>query len=350
MNPLPEISVIVPVLNEASTLPSLIEGLARQREVTLEIILSDGGSRDGSLEIAERAAEAIAAPLVIVTGEPGRGGQLNRGAVRSRGEFLLFMHADSFFPEAHALRNAVDSLRSRCAAEGRDIAGKFRLGFELSGTGYPFGYYYYESKARLLRRECSHGDQGLLIPRRLFDRVGPYGGSLPTLAETRLADALVDEGSLCLLPADIRTSARRFETEGLRERQTLNAIIMNFAALDWQLFFDRFPHVYPRQDQAGPLPLRKILRRIGQLIGTLPLRERLALWHGTGAYVRSNAWQLAFAGDCLLNYRRGLAPGTGSLPLLSLHDRHMDHMIRNGAATVLTSLLVRIWFFLSTFR
>ena len=350
MNSLPELSVIVPTLHEASILPSLIEGFARQREVTLEIILSDGGSRDGSIEIAERAAGVIGAPVVIVTGEPGRGGQLNRGAARSRGEFLLFMHADCFFPEPYALRHAVDFLRHEGNARGRDTAGKFRLGFERSGAGHPFGYYYYESKARLLRRECSHGDQGLLMPRRLFERVGPYDDRLPMLAETRMADALVDEGLLCLLPVDIRTSARRFEMEGLRERQTLNAIIMNFAALDWQPFFEGLPQVYPRQDQAGPLPLRQILRRIGRLIKTLPVRERLALWHDTGAYVKSNAWQLAFAADCLRNYRREIAQGAGNFQLLYLHDHHLDALTRNRATTILAALLVRIWFFMNTFR
>jgi hypothetical protein len=120
--------------------------------------------------------------------------------------------------------------------------------------------------------------------------------------------------------------------------------------LGWQPFFDRLPQLYPRQDQAGPLPLKQVLRRIGRLIEALPLRERFTLWYDTGAYVRSNAWQLALAGDCLRNVRRGIAPGAGNLPLLSFFDRHLDILLRNDAATILASLLVRIWFFLNTFR
>ena len=346
----PEVSVIIPTLREAPLLAPLIEMLARQREVALEIILSDGGSRDGSEEAVRGAGSLLRQPVAFLAGSPGRGGQLNRGAAESRGEFLLFMHADSSFSDPRALRISLDYLRTAAMHRGGPVAGKFRLCFERSGTDHPFGYYYHESKTRLLRRECTHGDQGLLVPRSLFSRFGPFDESCSMLAETRMADAILDEGQLCLLPPEIRTSARRFEAEGLPERQTLNAIIMNFAALDWQLFFREIPSLYPRQDQAGPLPLRQILRRIGLLIGTLPLRERLSLWYRTGGYVRSNAWQLAFACDSLRNFRRGMPPGAGETPFLSIYDRHIEALTNNKVASLLTSLLVRCWFFLKASR
>lgn len=346
----PEVSVIIPTLREAPLLVPLIDMLARQRDVALEVILSDGCSRDGSIELAQRAADAVAAPVIIVTGEPGRGGQLNRGAAEGRGEFLLFMHADSCLPDPRSLRLSLDHLRMTAVDRGGPVAGKFRLCFVRSGADHPFGYYYHESKTRLLRRECTHGDQGLLVPRPLFSRLGPFDESCSMLAETRMADAILDEGRLCLLPSEIHTSARRFEAEGLPERQTLNAIIMNFAALDWQLFFREIPSLYPRQDQASPLPLRQLLRRIGALIGTLPLRERLSLWYRTGGYVRSNAWQLAFACDSLRNFRRGMPPGAGETPFLSIYDRHIEALTTNKGASLLTSLLVRCWFFLKASR
>lgn len=348
MESVPEISVIIPILQEAAVLPSLLDRLAQQRDVALEIILSDGGSQDGSAAIAERTASTIAAPVTFVTGKPGRGAQLNRGAARSRGEFLLFVHADSFFPDASALRNAIDFLKAE--ATGRAAAGKFRLGFERSGGAHPFGYYYHECKARLLRRECTHGDQGLLMPRRTFAAFGPYDDALPMLAETRMADRLLNDDRLCLLPADIRTSARRFETEGLRERQTLNAIIMNFAALGWQPFFAAFPEIYPRQEQAGALPLRQVLQQVARLLRTVPLRERISLWRHTGEYVRSNAWQIPFACDCFRNFRSGVAPGVGENRLLHLHDFRVGGLTENAVATLLAALLVRSWFLLAAHR
>src|ERR1700674_5517741 len=84
------------------------------------------------------------------------------------------------------------------------------------------------STGRHGRRECTHGDQGFLLRRGFFNAVGPFEESLPMLAETRFAEAVRNRGEWLLLPAEIQTSARRFEIEGLRERQTLNAIITNF--------------------------------------------------------------------------------------------------------------------------
>jgi hypothetical protein len=85
------ISVVIPTLNEAQRLPALLAALDREPELA-ETIVADGGSSDGTGDIAERLG------AVVVSAERGRGCQLRAGAAAARGEILLFLHADSVFP------------------------------------------------------------------------------------------------------------------------------------------------------------------------------------------------------------------------------------------------------------
>jgi hypothetical protein len=72
-------------------------------------------------------------------------------------------------------------------------------------------------------------------------KLGGFDETLELLEDNRFAEAVRKEGGWLLLPAEIVTSARRFETEGLAERQTLNALLMNFAAIGWDAFFRLAP-------------------------------------------------------------------------------------------------------------
>jgi rSAM/selenodomain-associated transferase 2 len=339
----PELSVIVPVLNEAAAMPALLDTLAFQRELAMEVILCDGGSTDGTGEAAARHA-AGNLRLRILTGPPGRALQLNLGAAAASGTTLLFLHADSLFTDPLAFRKGLDRLAAAINRRGNDrVAGRFALRFIRQDSTPSPGYYHFECKARLNRPECVHGDQGFLMRRTFFDTVGPFSPDFPMLAETRLADAVHASGEWLLLPAEILTSARRFETEGLRERQTINAIIMNFAAAQWLPFFLELPHIYRNRHDDGPLRLPPILRDIARLMGELPPVERFRLWYATGRYVRDNAWQLALARDTLNNFRRGLPPGTVNLPLLHAYDRFINPLTDHPPGRLLTALLTWIW-------
>jgi glycosyltransferase involved in cell wall biosynthesis len=98
------ISVIIPTLNEAQTLPALL--MAPQNEPAKhETIVVDGGSRDATVAIARaRGARVIQAPS-------GRGNQLGAGVQQAAGDILLFLHADSIFP-AGGLARIEDVLSS----------------------------------------------------------------------------------------------------------------------------------------------------------------------------------------------------------------------------------------------
>lgn len=345
----PELSVIVPVLNEADTLPTLFRTLAEQAGTALELIVSDGGSTDGTVELARRLGKEVRFPVTLVEEGKGRGEQLNAGAAACRAATLLFVHADSHFSERHALRTALDLLDKQIAYRGDErIAGHFPLRFARRDISPSPGFYFYECKARLHRRECTHGDQGFMLRRVFFDEAGPFDGSLPLLSETRFAETVRQKGEWLLFPAEIFTSARRFETEGLYERQLLNAIIMNFAAQGWEAFFREFPSIYAGHDRSKRIALAPVLLAISRLIDALPLRQRLFLWYATGVYVRSHAWQIPFFLDTRRNFLCGVPAGKGNTPLLAFHDRYLHRLTDRLPGTLAAAALTWLWFRLTS--
>ena len=341
----PELSIIVPVLNEAETLPELFRTLAEQKGTLFELIISDGGSTDGTVGLARRLGKDTLLPTTVVESARGRGEQLNAGVAASLAATLLFIHADSGFANPYALQTALYILDRQIAFRGNErIAGHFQLRFTRSDNSHSFGYYYFECKARLHRRECTHGDQGFMLRRAFFDETGPFDGSLPMLAETRFAETVRHRGEWLLFPAEIFTSARRFETEGLYERQVLNAIIMNFADHGWDNFFIELPSIYAGHDRSGPIALQPILRKINLLISALPLKKRLSLWYFTGVYVRSHSWQIPFFIDTHRSFRHGITAGKGSSPLLAIHDHFLNPVTDHPPGRLAAALLTWLWF------
>src|SRR6185369_3163394 len=119
----------------------------------------------------------------------------------------------------------------------------------------PLPYRFYGAKARLDRPGCTHGDQGFLIGADLFARVGPFDPTLPLMEDTFLAERIRKEGRWLLLPARIKTSPRRFLGEGLLPRQTLNAILMDLAAIGHLGLIQSLKESYRSQHAAQKLKL-----------------------------------------------------------------------------------------------
>ncbi len=86
-----QVSIIVPVFNEATLICPFLEHL-RERAPGAEVIVADGGSSDGTAELAAGLSHRV------VHGEPGRAAQMNAGALVARGEVLWFLHADVNVP------------------------------------------------------------------------------------------------------------------------------------------------------------------------------------------------------------------------------------------------------------
>ena len=184
-NPL-ELSVIVPVLNEAAELPALFETLSAQQSVRFELILCDGGSGDGTPELAANMAPKLPFPLRGTITPRGRGRQMNAGAALAAGEWLLFLHADSRFPDRTALYRATSTFREQLTRSPRQVAGRFALRFRRSDTSPSLAYFFYEAKARLNRADCIRGDQGFLISGKFFQQLGGFDTSLPFYEDVRL--------------------------------------------------------------------------------------------------------------------------------------------------------------------
>lgn len=338
----PELTIVIPTLNEAAHLPLLLADIYAQRQVSCEVVVSDGGSADGTPEVAGRFSTATHTPCLVITGTAGRPGQIDRGAELARGRWLLILHADSRLPDQDALRTALDQLRAAAARAGEErVAGRFSLRFTRDEGVPPRDLHLMEQKARLNRPGCIHGDQGLLLATDRYRTLAPLPADPPMLAETRLADRLLKEGEMLLFPRDIVTSARRFAAEGVAARQTLNALIMNFAAIDWPPFFAAALPLYrPQAAAAPPISVGTVLAAIHQLLQSESPAERRRLWRDTGAYVAANAWQLAF----LLDASHAAGDTPLATPWLDRYDRHLAPLVSSTGGQRLAQLLVWCWF------
>ncbi len=347
----PTLSVIVPVLNEAPTIAPLLLMLARQEGCAFEVILCDGGSSDGTIARDNGFVGPLPFDLTLITAPRGRGRQMNAGAAAARGEWLLFLHADSLLPDTTALRTGLAILKEtvQCAGHHR-VAGRFTLRFDTGDNETPLGYAFCQGKARLDRSGCVLGDQGLLLSRVLFESVGPFDETLPVAEDLLLAERIRSCGTILLFPAEILTSPRRFETEGYRARQTLNALIRGLIAAGRPRFLDPLSGIYLRQERSRPLELEPFFREIAAMIALLPLRERLVFWYRIGAYVQANAWQLAYILDLRLNCRQRGKEGEGETPLLEWYDRYLHRMTDHWLGKIVTAALVRLWFSLAQRR
>jgi len=193
------ISIVIPTLNAgggfAATLGALAEGL--DAGLIRELIVSDGGSDDGTKALAE------AAGADWVTGQAGRGGQLRRGAEGAQGAWLLFVHADTVLDHGWA-EAALKHLQ-----EDPDSAAYFNLGFRTKGTMARFVAGWANLRSRTFG--LPYGDQALLVSRQLYDQVGGFD-DIPLMEDVAIARAL--RGKIVGLDCVAWTSAARYEDEG----------------------------------------------------------------------------------------------------------------------------------------
>ncbi len=206
------VSIVIPTLDAASDLPATLAALAGAAMIR-EIVVSDGGSRDGTPAIARAGgARIVAAP-------PGRGSQLAAGAGAATGKWLLFLHADCR-PGA-GWQQAVEAFVTAPGAVGR--AGYF--GFALDD----------ECKAarrleRIVAWRCRifalpYGDQGLLIARTLYDAVGGFA-AMPLMEDVDLVRRL-GRARLTPLAASLVASPRRYRQDGYLRRPLRNLFCLS---------------------------------------------------------------------------------------------------------------------------
>lgn len=344
-NHTPQLSVIVPVLDEAAALPPLFTTLASQQGIRFELILCDGGSRDGTRQCASKLASSSPFKVTTLQAPRGRGCQMNAGAAAASADTLLFLHVDSAFDARDALARAVSTLETQRAAAGSDaVAGRFALRFRRPESRPSLAYFYWEAKARLERSDCIRGDQGFMLPRTFFRLLGGFEERLPFLEDLRFADAVTAQGAWTLFAAGITTSARRFETEGLYERQVVNAIIVNSFVTGWDEFFSALGGLYRSCHGNGRLALFPILDGIRDLLVRSPAAWRHTFWCATGRHVAANAWQLFFWLDVRRAFSGGKDVDGVGRHFLDLYERRLERLFHTAAAATTAALIVRIWF------
>jgi rSAM/selenodomain-associated transferase 2 len=332
--PQPILSVIIPTLNEADHLPALLGDLKSQKDISLEVIIGDGGSTDGT----RLAAEASGA-LLVEAGR-GRGVQMNAAARRASGSCYLFIHADSRIDDPNLLADAVRAITLEPQGHDR-IAGHFSLRFMRSTKRNSMAYCYTEEKSAFNRINTTNGDQGLLLTKEFFRQLGGYDEGMPFLEDQRLAEKIRAVGKWITLPGYLKTSARRFEAEGFHRRYILMSMMMGLYSVGVESFFVRAPGVYRTQHDTGKLLLspffcliRSMMRDEWGLGGTL------RIFYLLGRYIRQNSWQIFFFLDVLF---RPLL-GVGRYPFLGFHDRLFAPCTNFKVFNAVTGVFCFIWF------
>ena len=227
MNPLP-IAVLIPTLNAAASLPATLAAL---RGEVAEIIIADGGSTDGTPDIARTfGAQVITAPR-------GRGPQLRAAAEAATKPWLLALHADTR-PGA-GWQEAVAGFIAR--PEAAMHAGYFRFALDDPAP-----------EARRLEAMVAwrchwlglpYGDQGLLIGRDFYHALGGYE-PIPLMEDVALIRR-IGRRSLVALPADFITSAEKWQRDGWYARSARNLFCLTL----WFVGVspDRIARVYARR-------------------------------------------------------------------------------------------------------
>ncbi|HET8551338.1 MAG TPA: TIGR04283 family arsenosugar biosynthesis glycosyltransferase [Gammaproteobacteria bacterium] len=297
----PIVSVCIPALNEAVRLPQLLAQLVAQRDVTLDIIVADGGSTDGSLQ-------TLAAAVRVVMGADGRGAQMNAAARMARGEWLLFLHADTQLNDSGLLADAVSALTAAQARAGHHrIAGHFPLRFERDRARHGLLFRYMEAKTALNRPGTINGDQGMLLSRRCFDSLGGFDESRTFLEDQDFAARVFAEGQWITLPGRLTTSARRFETLGPWRVYGFMALIMAAWKSGNDVFLQQVPALYARPRADGCLDLRAAARSwlASWRAQTWPTRRRWGL--SLVRYAALNLWQVMLFVETVFHTRRRAA-------------------------------------------
>jgi rSAM/selenodomain-associated transferase 2 len=205
------VSIIIPTFNEAENISRLVHYLrGNSNENLIEIIVSDAGSTDGTMLVAQTAgAKAVKSP------EKGRAWQMNFGASMAKGDLLYFVHADTI-PPASFMADLTKAVQQ----------------------GYPMGRYLsrYDSKSWLLKINAwlskidtfagMGGDQTLFITKELFKETGGFNYQMKIMEEFEFSARARKNVKYKIIPKPVLISARKYNNNSWLKVQKANYTIV----------------------------------------------------------------------------------------------------------------------------
>lgn len=199
-----QISLVIPVLNEAANLEKLLPCLKERSTAgaVKEVLVVDGGSRDASVAIARKHGARL------LQSDTGRALQMNAGAEAARGDILYFLHADSFPPPGY------DRLILDAQSPG-PTAGCFRLRFDRPNLVLAA----FAWCTRWNWPICRGGDQSLFIPAAWFRTLGGYNTSYRIYEDNEFTGRIYRRYPFRVLPHTVHTSARKYAQIGVLRLQ-----------------------------------------------------------------------------------------------------------------------------------
>jgi rSAM/selenodomain-associated transferase 2 len=210
------ISIIIPVINEADTIVSLLKCISKNASVKniTELIIVDGGSADKTWEVVSLFAENSNLNIRLISSEKGRAKQMNKAARSATGRILYFLHADSIPPN-----NFDESIISVIAKGG--AAGCFRMKFDSEHPLLKVSQWFTRFNVKLFRG----GDQSLFISKELFDQMNGYDQQYVIYEDCEFIDRIYDRCLFTIIPDYILTSARKYNEMGTWKLQYHFAVI-----------------------------------------------------------------------------------------------------------------------------
>lgn len=215
------LSIIIPTLNEESTIQACLKPLQLLRNQGVEVIVVDGGSTDGSRELAVPYANKI------ILSEPGRARQMNRGASAACGLHLLFLHADTILPEEFLVSTLVGK-----------TWGFFLV--RLSGLAWQFRCIERAMNLRSKITSIATGDQAMFVSADLFYSLKGFA-NIPLMEDIEFCARLKAVSKPTLGAGVVTTSSRRWEQRGIIRT------VFQMWRLRIAFFFGVSPHLLARQ-------------------------------------------------------------------------------------------------------
>ena len=206
---IPTLSIVIPTLNEALHLPLLLSDL-NVRPNDFELIIVDGGSIDLTISIAQ-----IQGVEVIKSREKNRGYQLKTGASKARGDWLLFLHADSRLGIGwvRCLTQIIQNKKSRNFA--------WYFDFKIKKDNLEYRFLEIAVALRSLFLQHPYGDQGLLIHKDLYYKIGGYS-SLKIMEDIDLITRITKKTKLKRIRESIYTDDRKWTNSNIIKRAIKN--------------------------------------------------------------------------------------------------------------------------------